>query len=101
MSSCRNELLTQYLSRRVRLREHLPPFASLAASPSAENYAKPSPGSLTPTAAVLGVRDNLRGALPACWENSLRTRAAIAPHSAGALIEEMLAQFRPQPQAPS
>jgi len=47
------------------------------------------------------MRDDLKAALQARWEDSLRARAAIAPHSPVTLLDEMLAQFRPQTQVPA
>jgi hypothetical protein len=39
-------------------------------------------------------RDDLKAALQARWEDSLRARAAISPHSPVPLLDELLAPFR-------
>ena len=40
------------------------------------------------------MRDELKAALQARWEDSLRARAAISPHSPVPLLDELLAPFR-------
>jgi hypothetical protein len=40
------------------------------------------------------MRDDLKAALQARWEDSLRARAAISPHSPVALLDELLAPSR-------
>ena len=44
------------------------------------------------------MRDELKAALQARWEDSLRARAAIHSHSPVALLDELLAPFRAQIQ---
>ena len=45
------------------------------------------------------MRDDLKAVLQARWEDSLRARAAISPHSPVPLLDELLAPFRAeQPQ---
>jgi hypothetical protein len=43
-------------------------------------------------------RDEMKAALQARWEDSLRARAAIHSHSPVPLLDELLAKFRPQIQ---
>lgn len=42
------------------------------------------------------MRDELKAALQVRWEDSLRARAAINPHSPVPLLDELLAPFRTQ-----
>ena len=42
------------------------------------------------------MRDDLKAAIQARWEESLRARAAISPHSPVPLLDELLAPFRAQ-----
>jgi hypothetical protein len=46
------------------------------------------------------MRDDLKQALQARWEDSLRTRAAIGPHSPVPLLDELLAPFRSRTHRP-
>ena len=45
-----------------------------------------------------GMRDDLKAALQARWEESLRDRAAINPHSPVPLLDELLAPLRGEPR---
>ncbi len=47
------------------------------------------------------MRDDLKAALQARWEDSLRERAAIHPHSPLPILNELLAPFRPKIQPPT
>ncbi len=47
------------------------------------------------------MRDELKAALQARWEDSLRARAAIHSHSPVPLLDELLAKFRPKIQPPT
>jgi len=40
------------------------------------------------------MRDDLKAALQARWEDSLRTRAGLSPHSPVPLLDKLLAPFR-------
>jgi hypothetical protein len=44
------------------------------------------------------MRDELTAALQARWEESLRERAAIDPHSPVPLLDNLLAPFRATPR---
>ena len=46
------------------------------------------------------MRDDLRHALQARWEDSLRERAAISPHSPVPLLDALLAPLRARPSKP-
>ncbi len=45
------------------------------------------------------MRDDLKAALQARWEDSLRARTAIAPHSPVPLLDELLAPIQAQTRA--
>jgi integrase len=47
------------------------------------------------------MRDDLRNALQARWQDSMRARAAISSRSSVPLLDELLASFRAQPTEPT
>jgi hypothetical protein len=47
------------------------------------------------------MRDDLKTALQARWEDSLRCRATISPHSPVPLLDELLAPFRSRTRQPT
>ena len=47
------------------------------------------------------MRDELKDALQARWDDSLRDRAAIHPHSPVPLLDELLAPHRESPRRPT
>ncbi len=47
------------------------------------------------------MRDDLKTALQAHWEDSLRCRATISPHSPVPLLDELLAPFRSRTRQPT